>query len=155
MPPSARLRPVLAAALVFSLGACASLEPEPCTPAWVDAQTEAVLVPFAREYRSEIAVLRDLSGNLDNPGPLTALRMVGQAETLAAMFEDFQDRALPRLEAALDECDAPGEAAGLLVAMLEREGVEGDVLAWIETLGVLVAAVNAERASASGEPAAP
>lgn len=120
------------------LSACASLEPEPCTPEWVDYQTEQIIRPFAREYRNEINTLRELSGQLDNPSMLTTLRLVGQADTIADMFEDFQTRAVPRIEAAIAQCDAPGEASELLVAMLEREGVEADVIAWIEALGVLV-----------------
>ncbi|MEL6569041.1 MAG: hypothetical protein AAFQ22_11520 [Pseudomonadota bacterium] len=117
---------------------CASLEPEPCTPEWVDYQTQQIIRPFAREYRSEIRALRDLSGQLENPSMLTTLRLVGQADTIADMFEDFQERSVPRIQAAVAQCDAPGEASDLLVAMLEREGVEPDVINWIAALGVLV-----------------
>ncbi|MEM1150218.1 MAG: hypothetical protein AAGI03_06625, partial [Pseudomonadota bacterium] len=78
------------------LSACASLEPEPCTPEWVDFQTEQIIRPFAREYRSEIRTLSELSGQLDNPSMVTTLRLVGQADTIAEMFEDFQNRAVPR-----------------------------------------------------------
>ncbi|MEL6955731.1 MAG: hypothetical protein AAFO88_03730 [Pseudomonadota bacterium] len=132
------LAPAAGLAMLASLTACASLEPEPCTPEWVDYQTEQVLRPFVREYRSEINTLRDLSGDLENPGVLTTMRLIGQADTIADMFEDFQGRAVPRIENALAQCSAPGEASDLLVAMLEREGVEPDVINWIEALGVLV-----------------
>ncbi|MEM9739378.1 MAG: hypothetical protein AAF829_05875 [Pseudomonadota bacterium] len=121
-----------------ALSACASLEPEPCTPEWVDYQTEQIIRPFAIDYRSEIKTLRDLSGQLDNPSLLTTMRLVGQADTIADMFEDFQTRAVPRIEAAVAQCDSPGQASDLLVAMLEEEGVESDVIAWINALGVLV-----------------
>lgn len=128
-----------AAALAATLlSGCASLEPEPCTPEWVDFKTEQITRPFVSKYRSEIRTLRDLSGDLDNPGPLTTMRLIGQADTIADMFEDFQDSAVPEIEAAVAQCDSPRMASQLLVSMLEREGVEGDVINWIEALGVLM-----------------
>jgi len=133
-----RLAGLVAASVSLAAAGCASLQPEPCTPEWVDYQTEQVIGPFVREYRSEINTLRDLSGDLDNPGVLTAMRLIGQADTLADMFEDFRESAVPRIELALAQCSAPGEASDLMVAMLEREGVEADVIAWIEAVGVLV-----------------
>lgn len=138
---------VLALAGLLSLGACASLEPDPCTPEWVDYKTDQILDPFVREYRSEIAVLRDLSGEIDNPSVLTAFRMAGQADTIALMFEDFQERAVPQIQAAVAQCQEPRLASQLLIGMLEREGVEGDVLAWIEALGVLADGYSGGRSS--------
>lgn len=125
------------AAALFTLGACASLEPEPCTPAWVDWQKERIFDPFVAEYRSEIAALRDLRGDLDNPGMMTAFRMAGLVERLPRMAEDFNEEIVPRLQAAVATCAQPARASSLLVDMLRREGVEDDVLVWIETLGLI------------------
>lgn len=122
---------------LLALGACASLEPDPCTPEWVDYKTDQILDPFVREYRSEISVLRDLSGEIDNPSMLTAFRLAGQADTIAYMFEDFRETAVPQVQAAVAQCQEPRMASQLLVGMLERQGVEPDVLAWIEAIGVL------------------
>lgn len=129
------------AVVVFSLvgvSGCASLEPEPCTPEWVDYKTDQILDPFVRRHRQEISTLRDLSGELDNPGLMTTFRMVGQAEAIAEMAQDFNETTVPEIRAAVAQCSAPGQASDLLVAMLEREGVGEDVVAWIETLGVLL-----------------
>lgn len=134
---SARLAGALALA-ASGLAACASLEPEPCTPEWVDFKTEQITRPFVAKYRSEIRTLRDLSGDLENPGMLTTMRMIGQADTIAEMFEDFSETAVPDIRAAVAQCDQPRVASQLLVSMLEREGVEGDVINWIEALGILI-----------------
>lgn len=124
-------------AIMLSLGACAGLEPEPCTPEWVDWQKERIFDPFVAEYRSEIGALRDLRGDLDNPGMMTAVRMAGLVEQLPRMVEDFNEDIVPRLQAAVATCAEPARASSLLVDMLRREGVEDDVLVWIETLGLI------------------
>ncbi|MCI4645564.1 MAG: hypothetical protein MRY64_12360 [Hyphomonadaceae bacterium] len=123
---------------VLALAGCATLEPEPCTPQWVDYKTDQIVDPFVRKYRSEIDTLRDLSGELDNPGMLTTLRMVNQADSILEMAREFTEVAVPEIQSAMAQCAQPGKASELLVAMLKREGVEGDAIAWIETLGALM-----------------
>lgn len=121
----------------LTLGACASLEPEPCTPEWVDWQKERIFDPFVADYRAEIGALRDLRGDLENPGMMTAFRMAGLIEELPRMAEEFDEDVVPQLQAAVATCAQPAQASSLLVDMLRREGVEEDVLVWIETLGLL------------------
>lgn len=126
------------AGLVMNLGACAGLEPEPCTPEWVDWQKNQIFDPFVADYRSEIGSLRNLEGNLENPGMLTALQLAGLIESLPRMAEDFNTDVVPRVQAAVATCAEPARASTLLAEMLRREGVEEDVLIWIETLGLLM-----------------
>ncbi|NBC21214.1 MAG: hypothetical protein GVY06_09280, partial [Alphaproteobacteria bacterium] len=45
---------------------------------------------------------------------------------------------VPRVQAAVATCAEPARASTLLAEMLRREGVEEDVLIWIETLGLLM-----------------
>ncbi|OAB55617.1 hypothetical protein AY600_07740 [Phormidium willei BDU 130791] len=126
--------------------ACASLEPEPCTPEWVDWKSDQILEPFVQTYRSEIAELRRLDGSLDNPGMITAFRMAGLADDIVLMVEDFTQTAVPQLQAAVAQCTAePDTARQLLVEMLERENVEPQVIAWIDTLGLFLDTVNGAR----------
>ncbi len=124
--------------LLVGLGACASVEPEPCTPQWVDWQKERIFDPFVSEYRREISSLRDLQGNLDQPGMMTAFQMAGLIEKLPRMAEDFRSNVVPSIQAAVATCSQPEKASTLLADMLRREGVGDDVLVWVETLGLLV-----------------
>ena len=141
-----RLAHALAAALLAApaLAGCATLEPEPCTPEWVDYKTDQILDPFVRRHRSEFRTLRDLSGQLEDPGVYTTLRLVSQAEAIVEMAEDFTETAVPEIQAAVAQCSEPRQASELLVALLRREGVEGDVIAWVEALGILLDSAGTE-----------
>lgn len=133
-------RPIVYAASALALlGVCGcATTPEPCTPEWVDDQIEQVTRPFLIEYRSEIQTLRDLTGDLDNPDLLTAFRLAGQADNVILMVESFRDESVPQIRAAVAQCDQPGVATQLLADMLTREGVDRDVIRWVEALGVLM-----------------
>lgn len=134
------LRPASISAASFAamvLAGCAST-PEPCTAEWVDYQFREVTRPFVAEYRSEIRTLRDLTGDLENPDILTAFRLAGQADNIILMVEDFRDDVVPRIQNAVAQCEEPRLATQLLVDVLEREGVEHDVIRWVEALGVLM-----------------
>lgn len=144
--PKSRLTHRLACALAggLALAGCATLEPEPCTPEWVDYKTDQVLDPFVRKYRSEFRTLRDLSGQLEDPSVYTTMRLVRQADSIVEMAQEFTETAVPEIQAAVAQCSAPRQASELLVALLRREGVEGDVITWIEALGVLLDSAGTE-----------
>lgn len=141
------------AALVLTLtvlAGCASLEPEPCTPEWVDWQTDQILDPFVHTYRNEISTLRSFSGDIENPGMITAFRMAGLADDLVRMAEDFSETVVPEAQAALAQCtQEPETARQLLVSMLERENVEPDVIAWVTALGLVFEQLNARTIESS------
>lgn len=128
----------LAAALGFAaLGACASLEPEPCSADWIQWKTEQTLKPFAAEHRGLISDLRGFSKNLDNPGPVTMLRMASKLDDFRDLASDFQDGVMPELRLAADQCGSPAKFVPAFTTFLRDEGVEEDMLAWVETLGAL------------------
>lgn len=126
------------------LAGCASLEPEPCTPEWVDYKTDRILDPFVREHRGEIKTLRDLSGQMEDPGMMATLRLVSKAGAIGEMVRDFSDTMVPEIRAAVAQCSEPRQASELLVTMLEKQGVGGDVIAWVETLGGFLEMNSAE-----------
>ncbi len=144
--PNSRLAHALAGTLLggLALTGCATLEPEPCTPEWVDYKTDQILDPFVRKHRSEFRTLRDLSGQLEDPGVYTTLRLASQAGAIVEMAEDFTQSAVPEIQAAVAQCARPRQASELLVALLRREGVEGDVIAWVEALGILLDSAGTE-----------
>ncbi|MEM6666677.1 MAG: hypothetical protein AAF638_09765 [Pseudomonadota bacterium] len=120
-----------------ALAGCATV-PEPCTPEWVDYQVQDVTRPFVIEYRNEIRTLRDLAGDLENPDLLTAFRLAGQVDTIILMVENFRDEAVPDIRAVVAQCDQPRVASRLLADMLTREGVDPDVVRWVEALGIVL-----------------
>lgn len=120
------------------LGACATT-PEPCTPEWVEWKTEKVLTRFAIANRSEVRRLRDFSETLQNDdiGPLTALQIPGMIDDFKDLAHGFEDRVLPELSAAADQCGSVQALAPAFTTFLRKEGVGEDVLEWVELLTVI------------------
>ena len=132
------MRRLIAASFgLMTLAACATLEPEPCTAEWVEWKTDRVLGSFARDHRGLISDLRDFSKNLEDPGPLTLLRMASKVEDFQALAEDFQGNIMPELETAVAQCGTPEKFIPAFTGFLRNEGVEDDMLVWVETLGAL------------------
>lgn len=130
-------RLLLATALPVLLTACASLEPDPCTTEWVQWKTDQVLTPFARDNRGLISDLRDFSQSLENPSPFTMLRMAAKLQEFQDLATDFQTDIMPELEAAVDQCGSPAQFVPAFTSFLREQGVEEEMLVWVETLGTL------------------
>lgn len=130
-------RLLLATALPVLLTACASLEPEPCTTEWVQWKTDRVLTPFAQDNRGLINDLRDFSQNLEDPGPFTMLRMAVKLQEFQDLATDFQTDIMPELEAAIDQCDSPAQFVPAFTNFLREQGVEEEMLVWVEAVGTL------------------
>ena len=134
-------RQLLATAAIAALAACAT-QPEPCTPEWVEWKSEKVLNSFAREHYSFIRDLRGLEGQLDNPGPVTAMRIVGMADDLIDVVGDFRGEVMPELNAAVKECGSVEKLMPTFITFLRKEGVDDDVLQWVESFGALAETVQ-------------
>lgn len=127
-----------AAALAVTAQGCASLEPEPCSPEWVDWKVERVLGDFTDRHRGLIRDLRGLESRLEDPGPFTMVRLASMADDIPPLVEDFQDRVQPELEAAFQTCGEPGVFLPAFADYLRREGVDDSVVAWISGLGLMI-----------------
>jgi len=127
------------AGLAFLMaGACASIEPEPCTADWVEWKKDRVLTSFAREHRSTIKLLRGLENDLENPNAFTALKIASATDDIGDMADSFSRRVVPEIQASIRQCSAdPVRATQLMAELLEDQGVDDDVVAWVWTLGAI------------------
>ena len=134
------LRLTVAFASLAALGACATMEPEPCTSEWVEWKTDRVLTSFARSNYSEIRRFKNFSEKLEegNVGPLTALKIPAMIEDFKELATSFERRVLPELNSAIAQCSAPEEFIPAFTGFLRKEGVGEDVLEWVELLGAFV-----------------
>lgn len=131
---------LIAAAAPLALAACASLQPEPCTTEWVEWKTDQVLTPFARDNRGLIRDLRDFSQDMRDPGPITLMLMASKLDDFRDLATDFQDDVLPELRAAVDTCGEPAQFVPAFTGFLRKQGVEEDMLVWIDAIGAAAAA---------------
>jgi len=124
-------------ASLTALGACATLEPEPCTAEWAEYKTEKVLSQFARSNYREVRRLKNFAATLEdgNIGPLTALKIPAMIEDFKELATSFEGQVLPELNAALDQCGDVQTLIPAFTVFLSREGVGEDVLEWVELLG--------------------
>jgi len=131
------IRYAVAAASFALVSACAT-QPDPCTPEWVQWKSEKVLKSFAFQNRGFIKDLRNIEGQLKNPGPLMALRVIGLADDVADVVEDFQEDVMPELRSAYAECGSVEKLMPTFTKFLRQEGISEDTLKWVEGLGALV-----------------
>lgn len=123
---------------MVALAGCATLEPEPCTAEWVEYRKDRILDGFARDNRSTLRTLKRLQSDLEDPGPFTALKIADAASDVGDMADDFVNRVVPEVEAALSQCGRdPVQAMELMATFLEDQDVGDDVLAWVWTLGAI------------------
>lgn len=124
---------------LIALTACATMEPEPCTAEWVEWKTDRILADFSRANSSEIRNLRNFANQLetDNVGPLTAMRIPGMIEDFKQLAQDFENRTLPELNAAVEQCGTPEKLVPAFTKFLRSEGVGEDVIEWVELIGEL------------------
>ena len=130
-------RYAVAALSIALIPACAT-QPEPCTPEWVQWKSDKFLNAFAVEHRGLIKDLRNIEGQFDNPGPLMAIRLIGLADDVADVIEDFQEDVMPELQAAYAECGSVEKLMPTFTKFLRQEGVSEETLKWVEGLGAMV-----------------
>lgn len=131
------IRHAIAAASIALVSACAT-QPEPCTPEWVQWKSEKVLRSFAIEHRGFIRDLRKIEGNIGDMNALTAMKLVGMADDVALVLEDFQADVMPELRAAYEQCGTIEKLMPTFLKFLRQEGVSDEALKWVEGLGPLV-----------------
>lgn len=127
----------------FALGAlllsgCAALEPEPCTPDWVEWKTDRITDGFVREYRPELRELATFSQGLENPSPLLLIQMTARLSDFQVMAEAFRDDIVPELKSAIDQCGSPTGFATAFTSILEEQGVSETVLDWVEEKAIML-----------------
>ena len=133
------MRRLIAASIgLMALSACASTRPEPCSVEWVEWKTDRVLGSFARQNRGIVTDLRDFSHKLEDPGPLTLFQMITKLDDFRALAEDFEIDVMPELKTAIDQCAAPEKFIPAFTGFLRKEGVNEDMLEWVDTLGEMV-----------------
>lgn len=130
---------LLATMALVGLTACATMEPEPCTAEWVEWKTDRILSDFSRANSNEIRSLRSFANTLENGDmrPMTALRLPSMIEDFKKLAEDFEQRTLPELNAAVDRCGTPQKLVPAFTTFLRKEGVGEDVIEWVELIGEL------------------
>ena len=122
---------------LVALSACASMEPEPCSTEWVEWKTDRVLGSFARQNRGIVNDLRNFSTELKDPGPLTLFLMASRLDEFRALAEDFQQDVMPELQSAVEQCGTPEKFIPAFTGFLRDEGIDEEMLKWIDTLGTL------------------
>ncbi len=128
--------PLFISFALFGLSACASLEPDPCSPDWVEWKTSQILVTFTQSNVSDLDRLRQFSQRIGDGdiGPLTALRMPEMIELFKDLALSFRDEALPQLNAAAAQCGSPKVWLPAFTEWLEREGLDTTILEWVALL---------------------
>lgn len=137
-----RMTSYAALAALCLTGVSACVTPEPCTAEWVEWRTDKVLTRFARANSSTVNALRDLSGNIEEPGPLLAMRIAMVVGDLDDLTEDFNRIVLPELNSAIAQCSQPREFVPAFTQFLRKEGVGEDVIQWVEVLGYMAVEQN-------------
>ncbi|MGB3626381.1 MAG: hypothetical protein WA989_11145 [Henriciella sp.] len=119
-----------------SLSACMT-QPQPCTPEWVEWRTDKVLSRFARANYGTVNDLRSLSGKVDNPSALTALRIASLIDDFDDLARDFDRIVMPELNNAIAQCSQPQNFVPAFTGFLRDEGVGEDVIEWVEVIGYI------------------
>lgn len=121
----------------IGLSGCASLEPEPCSGDWVKWRTDQVTRDFRSQFGGEIRDLASFSKKLENPSPFILLQMSARLQGFQNMAKEFSGSVMPELRNAIDQCGTPTKFVGAFSDLLREQGVDGQVLDWVEATAVL------------------
>lgn len=132
------MRPAVAAAIASSLmiAGCAT-QPEPCTPEWVEWKTDRILTDFARSNRSTVRDLQNISGDIENPSAIMAVRIAALLVDFEDLARDFDRIVMPALNEAVAQCGQPRNFIPAFTGFLRDEGVGEDVIDWVEAIGYI------------------
>ncbi len=126
------------AAATAMLAACATLEPEPCTPEWVEWRTDRVLNDFARRNRSDISELRSAASYLDGQSTFGAMKMAFAVESARRLANDFADTAVPELRGFARQCGTTTRMSDFFIAMLEDQNLDPEVMRWARGAAMMI-----------------
>jgi hypothetical protein len=132
------MRQILAVALLGFTTACATIEPEPCTSAWVEWKTKQVVRPFVVSNRGDLRDLKDAAQYLDGESRFGALKIARAVQALQSLSESFVDDVVPEIELAAEQCGRSPELMTVFIDMLEDEGVSDRVIDWARALTILM-----------------
>lgn len=125
---------VLTLAAMTGITGCVT-EPQPCTPEWIEWKSDRILNRFAKQNPSTIRALRDISGHVDNPSALTAIRIAALVGDFEGLARDFDRIVMPELNNAIAQCSQPRDFVPAFSQFLRKEGVGEDVIRWVEVIG--------------------
>lgn len=131
-------RYVAAALCLMPLTACATMEPEPCTQAWIEYKTDKVLRKFASENRSLLNDLRRLVDEDGDVSAFAALSLSRKSDQIQQLADSFNTVVLPEIESALDRCGTHEEFGPAFTNFLRSEGVKDEAIEWIVPLVALM-----------------
>jgi hypothetical protein len=120
--------------MMLPLSGCMT-QPQPCTPEWVEWKTDRVLERYARSNADTMRALRDASEDFESGGAIMAVRMATLADDFLALARDFDRIILPELNDAVRQCSEPRNFVPAFSEYLRREGVDDDIIGWVELLG--------------------
>ena len=131
---------LLSVGVLVSVGlvGCAALEPEPCSGDWVKWRTDQVTADFRQEFSGEMRDLAKFSRQLEDPNPFVLLQMAGRLQSFEAMARQFSGTVMPELRSAIDQCGTPTKFAGAFGDLMREQGVDGQVLDWVESTAALL-----------------
>lgn len=136
------MRILLAAVAVLGVSACASMEPKPCTPEWVEWKKERVFNEFAREHRQEIENMRKMvAAFVKDEGPdrgfnAATLQFAMSGLGVLRLIGDFAESAVPAVREGIEKCGSSPRTAQLFADMLRKEGFDPKAAEAIESLGL-------------------
>lgn len=132
------------ASFALALTSCASFEPDPCTPDWVEWKKDRILSEFARSHRSDMRTLRSLRNSLegDDTSVFQIAGIALAAPRLGQMAQDFVELTVPEVRTALVQCGYNAGATPLFVDMLRGDGFDEDTIVLVQQIGPIVEALN-------------
>ena len=133
----------LLGACALGASACASFEPDPCTPTWVEWKKDQILAEFTRSHRSELRTLHTISNSLEG-GQTSVFQVAGialAAPRLGQMAQDFVDLTVPEVTTALVQCGYTSGAVPLFAEMLRDDGFDEDTIAVVQEIGSIAEAL--------------
>ena len=115
---------LLLLSFLLLLPACATVSPQACTDTWFDREAREAFRPIRQDLRPTLDRLRKTSASIEEGGVLSAVRMALALENVLRLVETFEERTLPRLNRAAQQCDDPAFVRRALFDFLDQEGIE-------------------------------
>lgn len=137
------IRIALAALTLTTLGACAT-QPEPCTSEWVQYRTDRILGQFARENRSLVNDLRQLTREDGKVDPVQSILLAAKAEDIQQFARSFETVVVPELNDAIRQCGRHENFVPAFTQFLRNEGVPESSLQWVAPILALVQVMQSD-----------
>jgi hypothetical protein len=132
-------RQLMFAALAGVLASACASTPEPCTAEWIDWRKDRLLRDFARSHLGDIRTVREFSSAFsgDERKP-SVLELAQLAPRMIVLVGEFAKAAEPEVRSVYQQCGTGPRTSQLFADLLRREGVDDDVVAAIEDMGLML-----------------